>query len=1293
MSSDSVGDFPVWALLPKRETNISGFLNKYPDYDGRGTVIAILDSGVDPGAKGLQYTSDGKRKIIEMMDASGAGDIDTSTIVSMENGCITGLSGKQLKIPSEWKNPSGKYHIGIKNAYELYPSKLKERIVKERKKKHWDAAHKPLVAEVCRKIEEFQNQNPDASSYTFKHKLQKEDLESQLEVLNNMEKKYADHGPSYDCVVFNDGSQWKVVIDTSEIGDLESCTVLGPYSETYQYATLTQLDKMNYCVNVHDDGNLLEIVCTSTSHGTHVASISAAYFPDEPQKNGVAPGAQIVSIGIGDIRLTAMETGSALVRALIRVGKSHCDIINMSYGEHAHWCGGRIMELIHETIDNYGVIMVSSAGNRGPALSTVGTPPMMPTSSIIGVGAYVSPDMMLAEYSLRDKMPGVGYTWTSRGPGINGDLVVNVSAPGGAITSVPTWTLKDNQLMNGTSMSSPHVAGCIALLLSGMMAQQIPYSPYSVKRAIENTAMKVNSYDAFSMGHGLLQVDQAFDHLLQYSQSIERNIKFLITTSDQKNGIYLREVQSTSRPSVITVTVEPFHLGGPDADSNSKLEFNMNLKMTCDSPWVFVPQNLSLSYSSRSFSVRIEPSGLSVGEHFTWIKAFDPSCIQKGPVFHIPVTVIISQKMSDSITKSVTSCILQSGKIVREFIQVPIGASNCAIHLKSLDSVNSSSIVIHAVQIRPQFSCKMGEFHKILRLGPKEDFECIFPVKEKLVLEIVFALWWASLESTVVNYDITFRGLLPDSKNIVMHGADGIHRIDVSSCLSYEEMQPSVTFKHHVAPLRPTEHKISPLKSRDVIPEGRQIYEMQLTYSLNVPKATEITPSLSLMSELLYESEFESQLWMLFDSNKQLISAGDAYPNQYSTKVEKGDYVLKLQVRHEDRSLLEKLSDVIILVAFKLASSPVLDVFDKHSHAMVNGKKISCINLSPASTVPLFLAPLSSDRIPKGCLPGHYLLGTMTFFKDEVIKKADVHIIKYIIPELVKKSSSKSVEKEKDLEEEFNEEIQQLKINWITKLTGPLTKSQLKLAKDLYEEALSKEKDCQWPVLLAKLQSLNKEMDKVTYSKDTKHIWVEAVTVANKIFSVLDRNEVQLNVGAKTDKKDIAANKKLDQQKNCVIETLVIKGKALCDIFFIKLEYEMEKFVGKERIRAIKEDLGIKEESDDPPYPAITQDDDHEVTLKIDELSLDLLDSLYTELQTWTDMSDSKVYQFSEKYSVAHAHYGRALKLAMKQLEDKKSSDIEQKCIEYCRKLGWHHIVFHLTRGIHVRYPSSYRLF
>ena len=70
-----------------------------------------------------------------------------------------------------------------------------------------------------------------------------------------------------------------------------------------QWASFGKQAMMNFALNIYDDGDTLSIVTDVGAHGTHVAGIVAANYPGQPELNGLAPGAQIVSVKIGDRRM------------------------------------------------------------------------------------------------------------------------------------------------------------------------------------------------------------------------------------------------------------------------------------------------------------------------------------------------------------------------------------------------------------------------------------------------------------------------------------------------------------------------------------------------------------------------------------------------------------------------------------------------------------------------------------------------------------------------------------------------------------------------------------------------------------------------------------------------------------------------------------------------------------------------------------------------------------------------------------------------------------------------------
>jgi hypothetical protein len=142
-----------------------------------------------------------------------------------------------------------------------------------------------------------------------------------------------------------------------------------------------------------------------------------------------------------------------------------------------------------------------------------------------------------------------------------GALGVCISAIGGAIAPVPNWCLSKNQLMNGTSMSSPSACGAIALLVSSLKANNKSYTPYGVRRAIENTARKLHGtgLDSWSVGHGLLQVVDAHDWLEKFGDKAEQQVIFQVNVPLRQNarGIYIREAPECHRVLETTINVTP----------------------------------------------------------------------------------------------------------------------------------------------------------------------------------------------------------------------------------------------------------------------------------------------------------------------------------------------------------------------------------------------------------------------------------------------------------------------------------------------------------------------------------------------------------------------------------------------------------------------------------------------------------------------------------------------------------------------------------------------------------------
>ena len=1257
-ASASTKPFPLQGILPKAETGALRFLEQHPNYDGRGITVAIFDTGVDPGAPGLQVTSDGRPKVVDVVDGSGSGDVDTSAVHEAKDSTLTGLTGRTLKPGGDWKNPSGKWRLGIKAAYELFPGDLVSRLKSERKKE-WDKRQRDRAAALQAKLAEFDEKHPSPKGDTKKERAE---LQAQIDLLASLNGSYSDPGPIYDCIVFNDGKAWRAAVDTDEDGDFGDEKLMTNFRAERQWSTFGKQAMMNFALNIYDDGDTLSIVTDVGAHGTHVAGIVAANYPNKPELNGLAPGAQIVSVKIGDRRMGSSSMGTGEVRGLIAVLENKCQLINMSYGGPTQDPNdGRLAGLYSEIVNKHGVIFVASAGNSGPALSTVGSPGGT-TSAIFGIGAYVSPTMMEAQYSLRETMPAIQYTWSSRGPTFDGNLGVDFSAPGGAIAPVSNWTLQGNMMMNGTSMSSPSACGGIALLLSGLKQQDQKWTPHRIRRAIVNTAKQIPNVERFAQGRGVLQVDKAFEYLESNKGAKDHDLRFVVSNRSQGGrGIYLREAYNTDRAVASTIGVTPtFHEA---ADNAEKVAFEMRVNLECADPWIDHPKHVVLMHGGRSFSVETHPQSLTAGMHYTEVVGYDADHPERGPVFRVPITVLKGEAVdttepvhwSEKLT-------LTPGHIDRNFLEVPQGATWADVVFRTGEMDGTRRIVMHTVQEVPGQTFSEGGTRQYITVRGQSTQVQSFSVTGGRTMELAIAQFWSSLGQTEVQVDVTFHGIYPDSRKLHIDAGKLVTQVDVNSPLGNESVSPSGSFTTVRKAIAPKDFMTRPLTdARDSLPGNRTIYEAELTYSFSLSKKTSVTPQPALALEDQFHESWESLIWMLYDKAKRFVASGSS-GSRGTTSLAKGDYTLKFHVRNHVLKDLKKLKDMRLNLDLKLAKPVSLKFQADPDSALTGGGGFRSGTLAKGSQTRIYIERPGS--LPSEASAGDLLIGSISYGQGNSNllgpgKKPGGFPLSMRVPPAkpakAKPSASAGSKKkeEKSEEEKLAEAIRDLKVARLAKLHSDKKAEDFdRLAKEILDANPN-----HLPVLVQQLKRLDGEANR------KKHL-DKVIAAADTVIAQIDTETLAKHYGIKLkpdDEEAKAERAKLDKKLNTLTDALYRKGRALGYL--------------------------------DTQFREGENADSDETKKRLDEIDKQF-EANFAELQKWAETTDDKFVLLHIRRDNRQGHIATALKRLNEKIgrspHDRK---LQKKRIRLLGELKWDEWKSHEETWQIRRFPAKYQPF
>jgi tripeptidyl-peptidase II len=467
--------------MPLASSAIGEFQADHPTYDGRGVLIGILDSGIDPEVNGLRVTSAGAPKVLDLRDFSGEGAVRLTAVTPGPDGTV--------QVGTRTLTGAGRI-ARITGSTTWYVGELREL---------------PL------------GRRPGAD-------------------LNGN----GTNTDVYPVVVVRAIDGWVVFVDTNLNGSFDDETPLHDYREARETLALGT-KPLSLAANLGEVHGVpvLDFVFDNSGHGTHVAGIAAGHdLFNVPGFDGVAPGAQLLGLKISNNARGGVSVTGSMERAMeyaarFAQARGLPLVLNMSFGLGNESERSAVLDsLVNAFLSAHpGIVFAISAGNDGPGLSTMDFPASADLALAAGAsypGAFARPPHSLGP-TPRDV---VGW-WSSRG----GELAKpDLVTPGIAFSSVPRFDQGD-EFKGGTSMAAPFAAGLAARLFSAMRQEGRSVGAADVRQALRASAVPLADGTLLDQGPGEPQLEAAY----RWLEAGHQGSTYLVRTASGRSAAFRRD--------------------------------------------------------------------------------------------------------------------------------------------------------------------------------------------------------------------------------------------------------------------------------------------------------------------------------------------------------------------------------------------------------------------------------------------------------------------------------------------------------------------------------------------------------------------------------------------------------------------------------------------------------------------------------------------------------------------------------------------------------------------------------